>query len=303
MSGETSTANPGDANWKVEQLVPARISEFRQRQPDEKSPDASTWYECAHNFIVAYSEIDGTAAFSRQEQPDEYVLMLPDRATAGTIVFAGQSHVIAGGSLAFVPGGDSEIIVHGRGRAIRMFTRNAGDLIDLCEGPTANLEPDPNVPELRPWSPADHHTKVRIYPLEGEKSGYGSGKTRIWNCSTFTIMHAPADGARDMTKSSAHSHAGFEQGSLVLDGSFEFHMRWPWVADIREWQDDLHRKIAGPALAVIPSYVLHTTGSLEAGRMIDIWSPPRADFAEKPGWIANEGEYIPIDATLEPVAD
>jgi hypothetical protein len=38
---------------------------------------------------------------------------------------------------------------------------------------------------------------------------------------------------------------------------------------------------------------VHTSRSIDPGlnQMVDLFSPPRSDFSEKPGWVLNAADY------------
>ena len=79
----------------------------------------------------------------------------------------------------------------------------------------------------------------------------------------------------------------------MLEGRYSYHLRYPWGPDMSKWIDDTHREVEPTSLVVIPASVLHTNGQEAAGRnhVVDVYSPPRADFAEQPGWCVNESDY------------
>ena len=64
-----------------QRFAPAQFGRFYESEPQESGEDGRTWYTRGQNFIVAYSEARPRAAFERAEQPDEYVVLVPDRAT------------------------------------------------------------------------------------------------------------------------------------------------------------------------------------------------------------------------------
>jgi hypothetical protein len=117
---------------------------------------------------------------------------------------------------------------------------------------------------------------------------------RIWRCTTLMINVPDVNiGPRDLKKVSPHHHDDFEQGSLVLSGDWQHHLRWPWGVNMHEWRDDVHIAVGAPSLTVIPPPAIHTSTWSSPGEnhLIDIFSPPRVDFSKNAGWVLNEAEY------------
>lgn len=80
---------------------------------------------------------------------------------------------------------------------------------------------------------------------------------------------------------------------MCFAGTWIHHARWPWTADISQWQPDNHDEIGTPSVYIIPANVVHTSRDVGAGEsaLYDIFCPPRIDFAAKPGFVINEAEY------------
>ena len=63
----------------------AQFGRFYESEPQESGPAGRTWYTRGQNFIVAYSDAKPGAVFARQDQCDEYVVLVPDRETSITV--------------------------------------------------------------------------------------------------------------------------------------------------------------------------------------------------------------------------
>jgi hypothetical protein len=199
---------------------------------------------------------------------------------------------LEGNALAIVPPGQSSIEVLEGGRVFRISSTLAQDLSERAVNAAAYTEPHPFVAALEPWpEPADGF-KIRTYSLEvpRERGRFG----RIWRSTNLMINWTEGSrGPRDPTKLSPHSHADFEQGSLVIEGEFVHHLRWPWTTNLNHWREDDHRRIGSPSLTIIPPTTIHTSQAIGEGTnlLIDVFSPPRFDFSEKPGWVLNHADY------------
>src|SRR5438552_358236 len=93
-----------------ERFSGAEHVKFCDLAPVEKTGDVSTWYARGQNFVVGYSELDGTATFTRTGQPDEYVVLLADDALSATV----QNVAVTGRTMLVVPPGDSTVTVTGQ---------------------------------------------------------------------------------------------------------------------------------------------------------------------------------------------
>lgn len=274
------------------EFAAAEYARFYDQAPQERDELKKQWYARGQNFIVSYAEAQAGAEFVREDQPDEYVVLVPDTTTAIEIISSNGSASIPGGSIAFVPPGASAVRVTRPGRLVLLWTTRSADLCARCGNADAYSTAHPNIPAFEPWPVPPDGLKLRHYSIDVPEEPGRFG--RIWRCTTFMINFTPAQsGPRDVTKLSPHWHESFEQGSFALEGAFTHHIRWPWTPNMNTWRDDDHEYCAAPSLAVIPPPAIHTSRGMEAGlnQLIDIFSPPRVDFSNKPGWVLNAHDY------------
>lgn len=270
----------------------ADLGLFYETPPQEEDANGRTWYTRGQNFIVAYTDAKPGATFTRSGQADEYVALLPDRGTPADASAGSQTVSSDGYGMFILPPGDSRVVLSEGGRLVRLFSSQSPDLAALCSNAISYAEPHPNLPPFTPWPEPRDGFRIRLYSLDvpDEPGRFG----RIWRCTTMMVNYlAPQQGPRDITKLSPHHHDDFEQGSLALDGSFIHHIRWPWTVDHTIWRDDIHPHVKSPSITVIPPPAIHTSRGMEPGvnQLVDIFSPPRLDFSQKPGWVLNADDY------------
>jgi hypothetical protein len=270
----------------------AYYAKFYETDPEEISPGLKTWYVRGQNLIVAYTEASGDTILSRAAQPDEYILLLPDRNMTVEITTDDGAKKVGGYSITIIPPGKSGIKVLTEGRLVRLFTVLSEDLARQCSNASTYKTPQPNITLFNPWPDPEEGYRLRSYSLDvpPEQGRFG----RIWRCSTIMVNYLdPQSGPRDPSKMSPHSHDDFEQYSLALEGEFVHHIRWPWITNMNKWIEDAHEKCDSPSVAVIPPPAIHTTQAVGSGinQLVDIFCPPRMDFSIKPGWVLNAEEY------------
>ena len=273
-------------------FAPAQFGRFYESEPQENGPAGPTWYTRGQNFIVAYSEAKPGAIFARQDQCDEYVVLVPDRETSIKVTSGGEAVSVPGHSLVMVPPGNSEVLMPAGGRIVRLITTQSKDIADKCENATAYTTPPQNIPPFQAWPEPAGGYRIRVYSPDVAPTPGRFG--RIFRCTTFMVnVLDPQMGPRDVTKLSPHHHDDFEQGSLALEGAFTHHLRWPWTTNLNAWRDDEHAFCDSPSITVIPPPAIHTSRGMKAGvnQLVDIFSPPRIDFSSQPGWVLNAEDY------------
>jgi hypothetical protein len=272
----------------------AEYAHFDGTTPQQVSPHATTWYSRGQNFVVSFTRATTGARLERQDQPDEYLLLLPERDMPVTVQAGDDVREIAGYALVIVPPGASVITARGPATLIRIFSAASADLNALASNASAYAQPHPNLPPFTAWPAPTDGYHLRVYDLDVPPVPGRFG--RIWRCSTLMVnVHPLEPGPRDLARLSPHHHEDFEQGSLALQGSFTHHIRWPWTPDIKDWRDDDHVACPAPSLAVIPAQAIHTSAGTDPvlNHLVDIFAPPRMDFSTMDGWVLNAGEYPP----------
>lgn len=277
------------------EFATADYVKFYDHVPHHTNLGTKTWWSRGQNFVLSYSEAMTDEEFVRSEQPDEYVVLLPDKSSRITISAADGITKIDGFSVVIVPPGASKIQVNKGGRVIQLFTSKNKDLAALSINQESYKERHPNVASFEPWAKSPSGLKVRSYGLDVPAQDGRFG--RIWRCSTFMVNFLdPNDGPRNPSKLSPHAHDNFEQCSLVLQGEYVHHLRYPWTIDSRKWQPDEHELCRTPSMTVIPPYAIHTSQAVNDGinQLVDIFCPPRIDFSRQEGWVLNASDY-PLD--------
>jgi len=270
----------------------AEYGHFYRTPPQIETTGAKTWISRGQNLIIAFTEGQQGSALARENQPDEYAIILPDPGEGVEIATPQGTTTVPGYSIAFIPAGESAIRLKSAGKVVRIFSPKATDIAALAANQDAFLGPHPTVPEFAPWPEPPDGPKVRAYSLDvpAQQGRFG----RIFRCTTMMINYLePRNGPRAKNQVSPHHHDDFEQCSLALSGDFTHHLRWPWTTDMTVWREDEHVACASPSICIIPPPVIHTTTAEGAGinQLVDIFAPPRHDFSAKAGWVLNEDDY------------
>lgn len=270
----------------------AEYGRFYSEPPGEADTNGRSWFLRGQNFVLNYIEAEKGGQFVRKQQPDEYALILPDSGMWIEVSAGDMTIQAGGGSVIFVPSGDSRVRALESGRIVRLVTALSGDLVGKCANADSYRTPHPNIPPFQPWPAPTGKPRIRVYPLEVPPTPGRFGT--IHRCSTFMISAIERfEGPRDPKRLSPHYHADFEQCSLAVEGTFVHHLRWPWTTNMEQWLDDQHEVCSSPSAVIIPPLAIHTSQATGRGtnRLIDIFCPPRMDFSSKPGWVLNADEY------------
>lgn len=273
-------------------VKPAQWIAFHDVEPTLTGAAGSrTWIARAANLVIAYSEARAGEVFERSGQPDEYAVLLHSDSAPVRVVAADRSEEVAEEAFVVVPPGDSRIEVLADGPVIRVFSTVDEKLAASALNAAAYTEPDRRAAPLVPWPDPVGGFALRVYRLADTPIAEGRFG-RIFRTTTLMVNFlAEEPGPRDPLKLSPHHHDDFEQISLGVKGTFVHHIRYPWGPDSSAWRPDEHGEIGTPSICIIPPPTVHTTQGVAAHQqLLDIFSPPRADFSAS-GWVLNADDY------------
>jgi hypothetical protein len=264
--------------------------------PQLETTGAQHWISRGTNFVVVTTKARAGATIERAGNPDESIVLLPIGAAA-TVSAGGASISSPGDAVFIVPPGSSSVRVEADCTFYRVFSHRADDLAQAADNAAEFAQRDERVAKPVPWPEPPAGFKLRHYELA--KYARSDTPMRLFRCTNLMVNVFPRrNEPRDPKKLSPHSHTDIEQGSLAISGNYVHHMRYPWGGDMTVWHDDEHDEVGSPSLCIIPPTVIHTSQSVgtEPSQLVDVFSPPRADFSLRPGLVCNADEYpIPPD--------
>jgi hypothetical protein len=260
-------------------------------EPRLQAAGQKTWITRSANVVVVISEVSAGTELARENNPDEYMLLLPPGVRA--VVHAGAGSVEAGPeSLTILPPGKTTIKLLDDGVVTRIFSVRATDLAARADNVNVYADGAPSVAPQDDWPAPRGGFKIRNYRLADYTDPNIFGRLFRSTNLMINVFERKTD-RRDPKKLSPHSHSDFEQISLALAGSFVHHLRTPWTADSSTWRDDQHLEMHSPSALVIPTNLIHTTQDVGEGVtwLVDVFGPPRMDFSLQPGVVRNADEY------------
>lgn len=114
-----ATATEGSTLSMTGLVADPQPAYFYRDAPQIDEVNGRTWLHRARNFLVAYSQSHPGAEFTREDQPDEYCVLFPEE--GGQITWNGTTTHVAGRSIAFVPAGESTVVMPDGGEVVPDF--------------------------------------------------------------------------------------------------------------------------------------------------------------------------------------
>ena len=270
------------------------------REPPADASGSRHWSGRGQNFAVNWNQAGATGSTAAITSEDEMLLIVLD---APTYIVGNGLHAEAAlaqpRSICIVPPGQWQLALQPGATCVALSSLRAGARAGAINEATY-AQPDPRIaPVGRAWPRQESVAELRIFSIDAIAAPADKPRLKMLQTATLSINWVEYEGPRDRQALSPHAHAAFEQGSLALAGDFVHHLRVDWGADADAWQDDRHTRLGSPSLMVVPVETIHTSEGVGPGRhlLIDVFSPPRADFIAK-GWVANAADYAmpPQDA-------
>ncbi len=255
------------------------------------------WTGRGQNFAVTYLESPSDGAAREFTSQDE--LMVLNLESPLALAGAGQKLEAPSRSICILPPGSWSLKPAAGGRSVVIQSLRADEDASGAVNAREYAARDSRIgPVGPPYVRQSGGGSAQVLLIDDIKAPADKPRLKMLQTSTLSINWVEYEGPRNRTQLSPHSHASFEQGSLGLDGDFLHHLRTPWGENAEIWQEDRHAQLASPSLMVVPVGLVHTSEGVGPGHhlLIDVFSPPRADFIGK-GWVANANDYATPQAT------
>jgi len=275
-------------------IAAAQYFDFhRLASPDAETPDGRTAIVRGQNVVLAHTDARAGDELDNGTLDGELAVVVTAGSPAFSVITDDMATLIDAPGLVVVPPGTSRISVHGEGPLVRLVEATEPAWRNRPANADAYAEDHPRVALLRRWPEPAGGPALRFYRLADvpdDPARFG----RIFRTRSFMVNFLPEiTGPRDPHKLSPHTHDDFEQLSLAMRGEYVHHIRTPWLSDSTRWRDDEHVRLGSPSVAIIPPPTVHTSAAADPGvnQLIDVFSPPRVDFSQKPGWVLNADDY------------
>lgn len=278
---------------------PVHIADHTIAAPTLFEPDGSpTWITRASHLVVGITQAKAGTVLQAPAVPDEHLILLPD--APARIECASGTAEIPARSLAIVPPGACRLEVLEPGLVMRAFSHRQVAWLWQADNAASHAQARADVRPFEDWPPPAGGFRLQVHGLDDALAD--GDKTRVFRCSNLMInVLRDRQSPRDTAALSPHAHEDFEQASITLSGVHIHHLRHPWTPDLAEWRPDDAAVVGAPSVTVIPPRVVHTTRNVGDGPalLVDLFAPPRVDFALRPGMVRNAADY-PLPEGLRP---
>lgn len=263
--------------------------------PTATAAAPASWSARGQNFLVQWTRATDGATTVEARSRDELMLLVLDAPLqvsplGGT---QGEATTAAARSICILPPGAWRVELEAGATCVVLSSLREDDTaIGATNAATYATRDTCLRPVGTPWRVLRDAGRVRVLPIDEVMASKDKPRLKMLQTATLSINWVEYEGPRNRRELSPHAHADFEQGSLGLAGNFVHHLRLPWGSDADQWQEDRHVQLGSPSLMVVPAGLIHTSEGVGPGRhlLIDIFSPPRADFIAN-GWVFNAGDY------------
>ena len=261
------------------------------RQPSLlNKPHPSQWTGRGQNFAATWIYAGSEGSRTHVESADEIMLLVQDAAIR--ISGNGKAADAPARSICILPAGQWDVSLEPKATCVVLTSLREGATAHAINESAYAPRDTRIAPVGTPYKVLRAGSEIRIFSIDSVSASKDKPRLKMLQTATMSINWVEYEGPRDREALSPHSHKSFEQGSLALAGDFTHHLRVEWGENANLWQEDKHAVLNSPSLLVVPVQLIHTTEGVGEGRhlLIDIFSPPRADFIAK-GWVANSGDY------------
>jgi hypothetical protein len=260
------------------------------RPPQPGANESRQWTGRAQNFAATWNHAGPSGSSTQAESFDEIMLIVLD---APVRISSGASAAEAPPrSICILPPAVWQLELQpGATCVVLRSLRESAQADALNED--AYKQSDPRIASVsKTWQTLCKADEPRIFSIDSIAAPLDKPRLKMLQTATLSINWVEYEGPRNRQALSPHAHTSFEQGSLALAGDFVHHLRVEWGANADAWHEDRHARMGSPSLMVVPVNTIHTSEGVGLGRhlLIDVFSPPRADFIAK-GWVANAGDY------------
>lgn len=282
------TASSGQPSGDEAIAVPELISFSDPERAIASGSGSLTWFARGQNFVLGHSVL-AAGDVLEWEGSYGYIVISPTPENRLEVATGESTVELVGRGIVVVPPGASQVSSAQDAVVARMFDARDADAADCAGNADSYLEPHPRV-ALTPERPQPR--ELRAYALADFPPQEGRFGTIFRTNQLMVNFLDDAMGSRSTETLSPHHHDDFEQGSFTICGRWQHHIRTPWTKRLSQWRDDEHVETSGASLTIIPPPTIHTSHGVGAGpnRMIDLFAPPRQDFADK-GWVVNAEDF------------